>query len=180
MSSTPYGEPLEAVVRPSRLVTVLLSLMHMLAVMVCVPLPIPFDYRVALLLAIVIDQTAFAEGNHNDPAIDLPQLREGVLPLAGNLFLARDLHRKPFRADQILDAPRQLLRPVTQGTGVEHSDSVREHLQRMERCLQFMAIKQEQLRVKLRWNLGPQLWRCPGHLSIDDRARARMAISENE
>ena len=53
MSSTPYGEPLEAIVRPSRLVTVLLSLMHMLAVLVCVPLPIPFDYRVALLLAIV-------------------------------------------------------------------------------------------------------------------------------
>ena len=53
MSSTPYGEPLEALVRPSRLVAVLLCLMHMLAALVCAPLPIPFDYRVALLLAIV-------------------------------------------------------------------------------------------------------------------------------
>ena len=53
MSSTPYGEPLEVLVRPSRLVAVLLCLMHVLAVLVCAPLPIPFDYRVALLLAIV-------------------------------------------------------------------------------------------------------------------------------
>lgn len=53
MSSTPYGEPLEALVRLSRLVAVLLCLMHMLAALVCAPLPIPFDYRVALLLAIV-------------------------------------------------------------------------------------------------------------------------------
>lgn len=53
MSSTPYGEPLEALVRPSRLVAVLLCLMHMLAVLVCAPLPIPFDYRIALLLAII-------------------------------------------------------------------------------------------------------------------------------
>jgi hypothetical protein len=34
-------------------VAVLLCLMHMLAALVCAPLPIPFDYRVALLLAIV-------------------------------------------------------------------------------------------------------------------------------
>jgi len=34
-------------------VAVLLCLMHMLAALVCAPLPIPFDYRAALLLAIV-------------------------------------------------------------------------------------------------------------------------------
>ena len=53
MSSTPYGEPLDLPVRPSRFAAVLLCLMYMLAVLVCAPLPIPFDYRVGLLLAIM-------------------------------------------------------------------------------------------------------------------------------
>lgn len=53
MLSTPYGEPLDLAVRPSRLIGMLLFLMHMLAVLVCAPLPIPFDYRVGLLLAIM-------------------------------------------------------------------------------------------------------------------------------
>ena len=53
MSSTPYGEPLDLSVRPSRFAGILLCLMHMLAVLVCAPLPIPFDYRVGLLLAII-------------------------------------------------------------------------------------------------------------------------------
>jgi len=53
VSSTPYGEPLDLTVRPSRLIGMLLCLMHMLAVIVCAPLPIPYTYRVGLLLAIV-------------------------------------------------------------------------------------------------------------------------------
>ncbi len=52
MSSTPYGEPLELIVRPSRLVLMLLCFMHTLAALVCAPLPMPLDYRIGLLLAI--------------------------------------------------------------------------------------------------------------------------------
>ena len=53
MSSTPYGEPLELIVRPSRLVLTFLCLMHTLAALVCAPLPLPFSYRIGLLLAII-------------------------------------------------------------------------------------------------------------------------------
>lgn len=53
MSSTPYGEPLELIVRPSRIVLTLLCTMHTLAALVCAPLPLPFSYRIGLLLAIL-------------------------------------------------------------------------------------------------------------------------------
>lgn len=53
MSSTPYGEPLELLIRPSRLMATLLCLMHMAAIAVCAPLPIPLAYRAAIMLGIV-------------------------------------------------------------------------------------------------------------------------------
>ena len=53
MSSMPYDEPLDLSVRPSRFAGFLLCLMHMLALLVCAPLPISFEYRVGLLLAIM-------------------------------------------------------------------------------------------------------------------------------
>lgn len=53
MSSTPYGEPLELLLRPSRLIGTLLCLMHMAAVLVVAPLPIIFSWRVVLLFAVV-------------------------------------------------------------------------------------------------------------------------------
>jgi hypothetical protein len=53
VSSTPYGEPLELLIRPSRLMATVLCLMHMAAVAVCAPLPIPLAYRAAIMLGIV-------------------------------------------------------------------------------------------------------------------------------
>jgi len=53
VSSTPYGAPLDIAIRPSRLIATLICGMHLLAVIVCVQIPLPLSYRAALLLAIV-------------------------------------------------------------------------------------------------------------------------------
>ena len=53
MSSTPFGEPLDLSVRPSRLIATLLLGMHLTALVLCAGLPVPLDYRAALLLAIL-------------------------------------------------------------------------------------------------------------------------------
>lgn len=53
MSSTPFGEPLDLSIRPSRLIATLLVAMHLMAIVVCAPLPLPTVYRAALLLAIL-------------------------------------------------------------------------------------------------------------------------------
>ena len=53
VSSTPFGEPLDLSVRPSRLIATLLVGMHLTAIVVCAPLPLPVVYRAALLLAIL-------------------------------------------------------------------------------------------------------------------------------
>ncbi|HLW74656.1 MAG TPA: protein YgfX [Gammaproteobacteria bacterium] len=53
MSSTPYGEPLELLIRPSPLMATLLCLMHMAAIAVCTPLPISLAYRAAIVIGIV-------------------------------------------------------------------------------------------------------------------------------
>lgn len=53
MSSTPFGEPLDLSIRPSRLIATLLIGMHLVALVVSAGLPLPVDYRAALLLAIL-------------------------------------------------------------------------------------------------------------------------------
>lgn len=53
VSSTPFGEPLDLSIRPSRLIATLLVGMHLTAIVVCAPLPLPVVYRGALLLAIL-------------------------------------------------------------------------------------------------------------------------------
>lgn len=53
MSSTPYGEPLDLPIRPSRLVATLLCGIHLTAAVVCVEVPAPFTWRAALLLAVI-------------------------------------------------------------------------------------------------------------------------------
>ena len=53
MSSTPYGEPLELLIRPSRIIVTLLCLMHMAAIAACTPLPIPLQYLAAIVVAVV-------------------------------------------------------------------------------------------------------------------------------
>ncbi|HEV2111600.1 MAG TPA: protein YgfX [Gammaproteobacteria bacterium] len=53
MSSTPFGEPLDLTVRPSRLIATLLLGMHLTALVVCAGLPVSLDYRAALLLGIL-------------------------------------------------------------------------------------------------------------------------------
>ena len=53
VSSTPFGEPLDLSIRPSRLIATLLVGMHLTAIVVCAPLPLPVVYRAALLLAIL-------------------------------------------------------------------------------------------------------------------------------
>ena len=53
VSSTPFGEPLDLSIRPSRLIATLLVGMHLTAIVVCAPLPLPIAYRAALLLAIL-------------------------------------------------------------------------------------------------------------------------------
>jgi len=53
VSSTPYGAPLELLVRPSRLTAVFLCLMHSLAALVCLPLPLAPVTRIGLLVAII-------------------------------------------------------------------------------------------------------------------------------
>jgi len=53
VSSTPFGEPLDLPIRPSRLIATLLVGMHLTAIVVCAPLPLPVAYRAALLLAIL-------------------------------------------------------------------------------------------------------------------------------
>jgi hypothetical protein len=54
VSSTPYGAPLELLVRPSRLTGLMLCVMHTLAALVCLPLPLTPSYRIGLLLAILL------------------------------------------------------------------------------------------------------------------------------
>ena len=53
MSSTPFGEPLDLSVRPSRLIATLLLGMHLTALVICAGLPLSLDYRAALLLAVL-------------------------------------------------------------------------------------------------------------------------------
>ena len=53
MSSTPFGEPLDLSVRPSRLIATLLLGMHLTALVVCAGLPVSLDYRAALLLGVL-------------------------------------------------------------------------------------------------------------------------------
>ncbi|MGE5624811.1 MAG: protein YgfX [Bacillota bacterium] len=53
MSSTPYGEPLELLIRPSRMIVSLLCIMHMTAIAVSAPLPIPLQYRAAITAAVI-------------------------------------------------------------------------------------------------------------------------------
>lgn len=53
VSSTPFGEPLDLSIRPSRLIATLLVGMHLTAIVVCAQLPVSVDYRAALLLAIL-------------------------------------------------------------------------------------------------------------------------------
>src|SRR5690348_5657408 len=53
VSSTPFGEPLDLSIRPSRLIATLLIGMHLVALVVSAGLPLPVDYRAALLLAIL-------------------------------------------------------------------------------------------------------------------------------
>lgn len=53
MSSTPFGEPLDLSIRPSRLIATLLVGMHLTAIVVCAPLPLPALWIWSLLLAIL-------------------------------------------------------------------------------------------------------------------------------
>lgn len=53
MSSTPFGEPLDLSIRPSRLIATLLIGMHLVALVVSAGVPLPVNYRAALLLAIL-------------------------------------------------------------------------------------------------------------------------------
>ena len=53
MSSTPFGEPLDLSIRPSRLIATLLVGMHLTAIVVCAQVPVPMTWRAALLLAIL-------------------------------------------------------------------------------------------------------------------------------
>jgi len=53
VSSTPFGEPLDLSVRPSRLIATLLVGMHLTAIVLCAGLPVSVEYRAALLLAIL-------------------------------------------------------------------------------------------------------------------------------
>jgi hypothetical protein len=53
VSSTPYGEPLELLIRPSRLIATLLVTLHLLALAACAPLPLPFLWRAVLVLSIL-------------------------------------------------------------------------------------------------------------------------------
>ena len=53
MSSTAYGEPLELLIRPSRLMATLLIAIHLTAIVVCAPLPLPFIWRVVLVASIL-------------------------------------------------------------------------------------------------------------------------------
>jgi hypothetical protein len=53
VSSTPFGEPLDLSIRPSRLIATLLVGMHLTAIVLCAGLPVPTEYRAALLLAIL-------------------------------------------------------------------------------------------------------------------------------
>lgn len=53
MLSTPYGEPLELLIRPSRLIAALLLTLHLLALAACAPLPLPLLWRAVLILSIL-------------------------------------------------------------------------------------------------------------------------------
>lgn len=53
MSSRPFGEPLDLSIRPSALIATLLIGMHLVALVLCAGLPLPLNYRAALLLAIL-------------------------------------------------------------------------------------------------------------------------------
>jgi len=53
VSSTPYSEPLEFEIRPSRLMATLLFAIHVTAAVVCVQLPLAVSSRLAILLAIL-------------------------------------------------------------------------------------------------------------------------------
>lgn len=53
MSSTPYSEPLEFEIRPSRLMATLLFAMHVTAAVVCVQLPLAVSSRLVIFLAIL-------------------------------------------------------------------------------------------------------------------------------
>lgn len=53
MSSTPYGEPLELLIRPSRIIATLLVTLHLLALAASAPLPLPFLWRAVLVLSIL-------------------------------------------------------------------------------------------------------------------------------
>lgn len=53
VSSNPYAAPLDLALRPSRLVAMLLCLMHVTALVVCEQLPISVTYRVVLILGVL-------------------------------------------------------------------------------------------------------------------------------
>ncbi len=53
MSSTPYGEPLEFDIRPSRLIATLLLAIHVTAAVICLQLPLTPLSRLVIFLAIL-------------------------------------------------------------------------------------------------------------------------------
>ena len=53
MSSTPYGEPLEFEIRPSRLIATLLFAIHVTTAVICVQLPLAPLNRLIIFLAIL-------------------------------------------------------------------------------------------------------------------------------
>lgn len=53
MSSTPYGEPLEFEIRPSRFIAALLFVIHLTAAVICLQLPLATLSRLVIFLAIL-------------------------------------------------------------------------------------------------------------------------------